>query len=153
MTTATPSAATYQSAAPINSFHNDHTTESGVRVSSPIYLDIPMASRKALLNGVRCAADQLAVSAPPSASGIKVESTTNRRREVEFFLGMSLDVLRTALFQRGGLSVDLVMKLQAVSGIEVVSEKEINAAFKAKQTVVKDFISSYPFPYTPATQG
>lgn len=145
MTTATPSAATYQSAAPINSFHNDHTTESGVRVSSPIYLDIPMASRKALLNGVRCAADQLAVSAPPSASGIKVESTTNRRREVEFFLGMSLDVLRTALFQRGGLSVDLVMKLQAVSGLSIVTDKEIDTALRSKMKTIKQYIKDNEF--------
>jgi hypothetical protein len=49
------------------------------------------------------------------------------------------------MFQRGGLNADLVLKLQAVVGYEVVSVKEIEAAYKAKVGIVKEIIKNDPF--------
>ena len=120
-------------------------TEGGVRISTPLYIDVPMAQRKGLLNGVREVISQVSIASPASASGIVVESATNRKNEVETFLGMSLDVLRSVLFQRGGLSLDLLLKLQAVSGYIVINEKEVDAALKDKLKAIKSYIKENEF--------
>lgn len=129
----------YLKTVPINSSSRDYTTEDGVRISFPTYVDANLNQRKELLNGVRQACYQPAsAEASRSVSGITVESSSTRQAEVEAFIGMSVDVLRTVLFQRGGLSADLFFKLQAVSGIEFVTDKDITAAFKARQKQVLD---------------
>ena len=130
----------------INSGFNDHVNSNGVRVSLPCYLDLTVAQRKQLLNAVREACTAVAqVKASRSASGLTVESSTSATNDVEAYLGMSLDVLRTALFSRGGLQVDLVLKLQSVTGIELVSVKDIKAALTAKGKFIDNWLKEYSY--------
>ena len=64
----------FQKSTPINSSGNDLLTDQGVRISSPIYVDLPINLRKDLFNGVRTSCTQ-AVSRHASASvrGITVD--------------------------------------------------------------------------------
>lgn len=130
---------------PINSSSQDYSNDTA-RISLPCYIDVNNNDRKALLNAVRQACYQPATSeATRSVSGISVETSASRQSDIESFLGMSLDVLRTVLFQRGGLAADLLFKLQAVTGIEYVTDKDITAAFKARQAQIKDCKASLVF--------
>ena len=79
-------------------------------------------------------------------SGLVVEEVTNLTAEVEVYLGMTLETLRTSvLFQRGGLPMDLVLKLQHLTGIDAITDKEIATAFKSRQASVKSYISENSF--------
>ena len=137
----------FQRTAPINSAGNDLLTDSGVRISTPLYIDLPNSLRKELFNGVRtaCTAPSDARTATASVSGISVEESSNRAPDVESYLGMNIDTLRAVLFSRGGLPIDLVLRLQAVSGLVFVTEKEINAALKKRGTIIKTYISDFTF--------
>ena len=122
----------------INNYLNDYTTNDGVRVSLPIYVDVPMSKRKELLNGIRTAqADETTTATPSSVSGLTVE-TVNTRSSVNDFLGMNADVLRGVLFQRGGLALDLVLKLQDIAKLDVLTEADIKKAFSARQKFILD---------------
>ena len=126
----------------INHYTNDHVTSEGVRICSPLYIDLSTADRKSLLNAVRTLCNErTVVTTPATQSGIKVESNTSEN-EITSFLGLDLNNLRNALFQRGGLSADLVFKLQAITSLTFVTEKDIAAAFKTKQGLVKKFVES-----------
>ena len=138
----------FQKTPPINSSTNDHYTPEGVRVSVPIYVDLTTAQRKELLNGIREACSVSVSTEVKSASGLSVQESSSAQPSVESYVGMTLDCLRGVLFQRGGLPLDLVLKLQSASGITYVTEKTIAAAVKAKQAVVKTFISDYPYEAT-----
>ena len=137
----------YQKTAPINSAANDYSTDAGIRISVPLYIDIPNTERKLLLNAVRLVAHEQLVTETATAgvSGITVQQSNSRQAEVESYLGMTLDILRSVLFQRGGLALDLVLKLQAITEFEYVSEKDLAAAFKNKQTFIKNWIKTTPF--------
>jgi len=130
----------------INNYTNDYTTQNGVRICTPIYLDLTNAQRKELLNAVRTASSQTTTTKTNTQSGITVETNNGSLNAVEAYLGTSVDLLRSLLFQRGGLSVDLVLKIQQVSGLEIVSVKEIEAALKARASLVKSYSSNFPFP-------
>ena len=58
---------------------------------------------------------------------------------------MSLDVLRGVIFGRGGLSIDLFLRLQEASGVEVVTEKELLSAMKSKTDHIKAYIKNHKF--------
>ena len=118
----------------------DHHTEEGVRISLPIYIDVPNTKRKELLNAVRTVCSQQVSTTPANTHGsISVVSSQSLQPKVEAFLGMTVDILRSVLFSRGGLAVDLLFRLQSVTGMEVVTDKDLTAAFKARQAMVKDF--------------
>lgn len=128
----------------INHFSNDLTTKEGVRICTPLYIDLTTAQRKEILNKVReIAYEPAAVSIPPTQSGITVENFSNRENEIVSKLGMDLANLRNALFQRGGLSVDLVLKLQSITGLVFVDQKIFAAAFKQKQAAIKSFMEEH----------
>jgi len=131
---------------PLNATFNDFHTEQGVRISQPIYIDLPTSTRKELLNGVRSISNEPAEveQTVNTVSDIRTISSSTRQPEVESFLGMSLDILRGVLFQRGGLSADLVFRLQQVTGIEVVNEKDVKAAFKQRQTQLLTCLKGKP---------
>ena len=139
---------TYAAIPTLNNSQNDFVSASGIRVSCPLYVDLPNNIRKQLLNGVRAKAAELIMddTQPQSISGITVSNSASLQPVIESYLGMGLDNLRNALFQRGGLEASLILKLEQVTGIEVLSPKDWAAAFKVKQTLVKDFSTSYPFP-------
>ena len=131
----------------LNSAGMDYMTEEGVRLGLPLYVDLPTQKRKELLNGVRSACAAVTTSKPGqgSLSGISVAQSQSMQPQVEAFLGVSVDVLRTILVSRGGLQADLLFRLQAVTGITFVTEKDFAAAFKQRQTQVKDYIKSEKF--------
>ena len=128
----------------LNSAANDYTTASGLRISTPLYLDPSSSDRKIWLNAVRDLAHSSVDAPVHSQSGIVTSTSANKLGSIVRFLGMDLDVLRSVLFQRGGLSADLVIKLQIVTGIEVVSLKDIEAAYKAKAAVIKALMATSP---------
>lgn len=126
---------------PTNAATNDTYSSNGARISLPIYVDISQQDRKLMLNGIRTAIyEQQPTTTPNSVTGLQVVNATNGQHEVEAFIGMSLDVLRTVLFSRGGMPIDLVLRLQSVSGMEVLSEKDIKAAFKDRQASVLSYM-------------
>jgi hypothetical protein len=128
--------ATYE---PLNSSKLDYYTSDGVRVSMPLYFDLPNQRRKDLLNGFRNAlqAQTMTESSPSSMSGIRVESHGLYNNAIEKYIGMDLACLRGVLFQRGGLPADLILRLQAVTGVEVITEQDIRKAFdQRKKTTV-----------------
>ena len=134
---------------PLNHHTKDTTTESGVRVSVPIYIDLTTTQRKSLLNDIRekCA-DQAEVTSNASVSGIRTVAYSSAQPEIESFIGMSMEVLRTFLFQRGGLDVALLLRLQSVAGKDYVTVKEIETAVKAKQALVKKYVEEYAYGQT-----
>lgn len=144
---APPTYRQYKRPQPINSAASDYTTPKGVRLSAPLYVDVPIATRKELLNLIRTVSNEFTGSEnqPATASGISVVNAASRLPEVESYIGMSLDNLRHALFSRGGLSIDLVLKLQSVTGLEVVNDKDVAALFKHRAGLVKSFIKDFQF--------
>ena len=136
----------YQRSQPINSASVDPVSSTGVRISMPIYIDVPNTQRKELLNAVReVIAGGYSTRSTQSQSGLQVESATSSESDVESYLGLSIDNLRSVLFSRGGLPLDLLLKIQSVAGIEVMSEKELYGAFKSRQAFVKDWIQEHSF--------
>lgn len=129
----------------INAHPNDYYTPDGTRVCLPIYIDVPMTKRKELLNGIRNAQNAETTSSTPSTvSGLTVE-TKNPRSNVHDFLGMQPDVLRGVLFQRGGLALDLVLRLQEVAGLQVLTEADVKKAFTARQKSVLNLVKETKF--------
>lgn len=84
----------------------------GVSISTPIYIGPTRDQLKALLNGFR-------------------RALMERGREVEEELGMSEENLRSVLFSRNGLPERLILKLQRITGIELVSREQIEATQRA----------------------
>ena len=131
---------------PLNGAGRDFYSSSGSRICMPIYVDVPHTLRKAWLNVLRDMCSTMMTSTPSTISGLQVDTASNSTSDVESYLGMSLDTLRTAvLFQRGGLPIDLVLKLQHLTEVEAVTDKELVAAFRNRQSDVKVFIQENPF--------
>ena len=103
---------------PINTFHNDFYTDQGVRISMPLYVDAPSAMRKNLFNAIRDQQDQTSVTET---------------------LGMEISVLRTLLFQRGGIPLDLMLRMQTITGIDCLDESSIRDAFSHRLETVLDY--------------
>ena len=136
----------FNKATPLNSASLDHTNSDGCRLSFPTYIDVPTAKRKELLNNIREVANQSTeVATPNTQSGLTVASFSSRQGEVEAFIGMSLDMLRTVLFSRGGLQLDLIIKLQSVAGMQVVTEKDITTALKKRLDTIKSYMKGQVF--------
>ena len=131
---------------PINSAATDFFNEDGVRFSLPFYLDLPTQKRKDLLNGVREKIQSVRTSSstPNSMSGISVDTFTTN--SVEQYIGMTMDVLRSVLFTRGGVPADLVLRLQAVSGITIVTDAELKKAFDNRKKTVLAYLTNFPPP-------
>ena len=124
---------------PINNSANDYTNDNGVRISLPCYVDLTTSQRKMLLNGVREAVNSTQTSSPPSMSGISVETYSRGMSDAEACIGMNMDVLRGVIFQRGGLEVSLVLRLQEVTGLKFVEPKDFTAAFKSRSDLIKNY--------------
>jgi hypothetical protein len=131
---------------PINSAKQDATTERGVRISLPCYVDVPTHQRKELLNHVRRVVEaEDTTYNPKTKSGITVVTSQPSLSKVEQHLGMSLSILRSILFQRGGLALDLILRLQDVAGYEVISNEELAQAFDVRKNFVTSYTTEYPF--------
>ena len=129
----------------LNSAHNDYLNDKSVRISLPCYVDLTTTQRKELLNAVRTIASGKTVSETSTISGLTVETATNQESDIESYLGMSLEVLRSVIFGRGGLEVSFLLRLQEATGLEYVSASDFTAAFKARQTQIKSYTKEYPF--------
>ena len=110
-----------------------HST--GIAVSTPIYITLTSDQRKALLNRFRqikqeqLAATNYLVNDPGEASKQSDEQDAQATglTPVEDLLGMSEEHLRYALFSRNGIPERLVVKLQRITGLELVNRREIEA--------------------------
>ena len=135
----------WQNCPAINSAAYDYLNEQGVRISLPCYVDATTSQRKQLLNAVRTLAAGTVKSEPSTISGLTVETATNATSDVESYIGMSLEVLRGVLFQRGGIEVSLLLRLQEATGLEFISAADFTSAFKARQALIKGYTKEYPF--------
>ena len=131
--------------ASLNSATNDYTTPTGVRISTPCYVDLTTSQRKELLNAARDLAHSTSESTPRTQSGISVVSTNGGLNQLEMYLNAGFDIVRTQLFQRGGVNLDLIIKLQNATGLEVVSVKELEAALKSKAAIIKEYVAQNPY--------
>ena len=129
----------------VNNYNNDYLTQSGVRICTPLFIDLTNSQRKQLLNAVREVSTKTNITETRTQSGIRVETNSGAMNSVELYLGTSIDLLRSLLFTRGGLAVDLVLKLQEVTGLEMVSVKEIEAAMKTRINLVKNYSTNFPY--------
>ena len=131
----------------LNNYTNDTLTENGVRISLPIYIDVP--NRKPLLNALRSLVEQEKFDyTPKSQSGIGVSTAVAGGSSIERYLGVSLETLRSSiLFSRGGLDITLLLRIQSVTGIEVCPVADIEKALKTRIKQVKDFAANHA--YTP----
>jgi hypothetical protein len=136
---------------PLNSSKLSYTNSEGVRLSLPLYLDPTTSQRKTLFNAVREAA--LTSKAVPqqtrTVSGLVVENASTGTASVEQYLGMTLDVLRTMIFARGGLPLDLILRLQAVAGIEYITMAQIKTALTDRKKQIEEFIAANPYDESP----
>ena len=125
---------------PLNATFNDLHTEQGVRISQPIYIDLPTSVRKELLNGVR----SLANNPLRWSRRFTILTSAHILCRQPRLSPPKMDILRGVIFQRGGLSADLVFRLHQVTGIEVITEKDVKAAFKQRQTQLLNCLKGKP---------
>ena len=130
---------------PLNHYTNDFTNTDGVRVSTPLYVDVPTMLRKQAFNAIREACSDVSDNGEQTNNNVTVVSFSTNQPAIEAYLGMSLDVLRGVLFQRGGLALDLILRIQSVTGQTLISEKDLTAAFKQKHDIVKAYMKENPF--------
>jgi hypothetical protein len=84
----------------------------GVAISTPIYIQLTKVQNKTILNAIRTAITR---------DGDAVVSE----------LGVSEANLRHLLFARNGLPERLLLKLQAVTGLEMVSKEQIEDTYQS----------------------
>ena len=84
----------------------------GVAISTPIYIQLTKEQNKTILNAIRTAI---------SRDGEAIESE----------LGVSEANLRHLLFARNGLPERLLLKLQEVTGLEIVSKEQIENTYRS----------------------
>ena len=84
----------------------------GVAISTPIYIQLTKEQNKTILNAIRTAITR---------DGDAVVSE----------LGVSEANLRHLLFARNGLPERLLLKLQAVTGLEMVSKEQIEDTYQS----------------------
>ena len=127
--------------APLNSSAFDYYNEAGYRVSTPIYVDVPLTKLKDQFNLLRSLAAAPSESeTPKTQSGITVDTFTSNEPVIEGRLGMTLDNLRMVLFSRGSVDLGLLLRIQSITGDEIISVKDLEAAYKSKLTHIRKFI-------------
>ena len=108
-----------------------HITANGCSISTPIYLSPTNDQSKELLNAFREVVRQQRLEmgyrdTPIDHGSIQVQTaTTPPQTPAEEALGMNEETLRYALFQRTGIAERLIIKLCEITGVELVSRKQI----------------------------
>lgn len=108
--------------------------EQGTLISVPIYVSPTMDGRKALLNGFRAVKQkqliEMGYSQEPRVEGsLSIHTATSEpQTQIEYDLGTNEESLRMLLFAKQGLQDTLILKLQQLTGIEVVTKEEIAQA-------------------------
>lgn len=132
---------------PLNAAKNDYYTDKGVRVSTVLYVDVPNEIRKSLYSALRSKVEMEAFTATPATkSGITtVTANSAALSKIEAYIGISMSVLRSVIFARGGVALDLILRIQEATGLEVISAKELGAALDARKKQVVSYTKDYPF--------
>lgn len=104
--------------------------ESGVSISSPIYVQLTPGQNKAILNEVREIKRQqlmeMGFNQPRTVGEMSVQTTqTPPLSPIEEELGLTEDNLRYALFNRHGINERLFLQLQRLTGIQLVDRSQI----------------------------
>ena len=108
--------------------------ESGVRISSPIYISLAAPEAKLQLNNLRavCNADPTPVAARGGGISVMTSQRTALQAKAELALGMSLDVLRQQLLNsRSSLHLEQAILIQKLTGTEQFTRKDLERNFKA----------------------
>ena len=109
--------------------------ESGLCVSVPFYLSPNTEQKKAVLNKFReiktSQLIDLGYSQRHSSGQLVVETaSTPPQTQIELELGMNEDNLRSALFSRQGIQERLILKLQKLTGIQLITRKDVENTYK-----------------------
>ena len=108
-------------------------TTSGLAISCPIYLTLTTEQSKALLNGFREIKRQqlndLGYNDTRTTDGLTVVTAGDvPQTPIERDCGFTEDALRQIIFGRQGIADKTVLKLQRLTGIQVVTKDEIKQA-------------------------
>lgn len=107
--------------------------ETGITVSVPVYISISQDVAKTLLNGFRVAKQKELLENNQSYESNSVSVVTNsapKMTQIEQELGMDENTLRSTLFNKGGISERVIIKLQNLLGIEVVTKEQIQKTYE-----------------------
>lgn len=104
--------------------------ESGISISTPIYIAIPVETAKTLINAFRVKKQKelLEMGYENHYQSNSVSVTTNNLPKmcpIETEIGMDENALRATLFGRTGVSERLLLKLQSLVDLEIVSKEQI----------------------------
>lgn len=107
-----------------------HIQSNGCSVSTPIYITPTVDQLKALLNAfrdvVRDERQIMGYEPTTAVNGVVVTNSTKpANTPSEDAIGMTEESLRYALFQRKGLPDRLILKLQELTGLELVTRSAI----------------------------
>ena len=114
-----------------------HITANGCSISTPIYLSPTNDQSKELLNAFREVVRKQRLEmgyqdTPIDHGSIQVQTaTTPPQTPAEQDLGMNEETLRYALFSRTGIAERLIIKLCEITGVELVSRKQIEDNLKS----------------------
>lgn len=113
------------------------TTNNGLVISTPFYLNLTTDQTKQLLNAfrevVRKQRIELGYTEEPRSVGqLSVETKTQPpTTKAEEELGMNEEALRYALFSRQGTPERLILKLSDITGVYFTTRQEIESVFSA----------------------
>ena len=113
-----------------------HIQPNGCSVSTPIYVCPTTDQNKALLNAfrdvVRKQRREMGFDNTNQSIGVTVTTATvPPMTQAETDLGMTEDTLRYALFQRRGTPERLIVKLQQITGVELITRAALQQTFDA----------------------
>ena len=114
-----------------------HIQSNGCSVSTPIYFTPTSDQNKQLLNAFRDVVKKQRIEMgtniePQSRFGLEVVTQqTPPLTPAEIEIGMNEETLRYALFGRKGTPERLILKLQQVTGVELVTRETIEATLSA----------------------
>lgn len=109
-------------------------TSDGVGISCPVYINLTTDQSKGLLNAFRNVVAeqriQMGFNPKPVSSSLgelSVEtSVLPPQSQAEVELGMSVESLRYALFNKGGIAERIVLKLQELTGLVYVTSDQVS---------------------------
>ena len=100
--------------------------DNGCVISTPVYVSITVEVAKQLLNSFRVLKQKelIQVSSPTESLNV-ITHHGGVMAQCEQELGLSEEALRSVLYQKGGISEKIIVKLQNLTGIEVISPNQI----------------------------
>ena len=113
-----------------------HINSLGTSISTPFYISPSFEARKALLNAFRQIKTKQLIEMGYSQERKEgqltvIDSSTAPMTPIEADLGQNEESLRMILFAKGGIQDRILLKVQAMVGIEVVTKEEVSNTYKA----------------------